>query len=138
MEECVYFVLNKLKSQSRNPILNTTNYLKEIREAIEILYPASSDSSEVTPQHDSSSSKLIGYLIVKTLTKSKRMSIRFRDDTEILQASQFLHENGVLIHYNDVALSDIFFLDPQWLCDILATVVTIREINPFAAKGKMS
>lgn len=137
MEECVYFVLNKLKSQSRNPILNTTNYLKEIREAIEILYPASSDPSEGTPQPDSSSSKLIGYLIVKTMTKSKRMSIRFRDDTEILQASQFLHENGVLIHYNDVALSDIFFLDPQWLCDILATVVTIREINPFAAKGKI-
>jgi hypothetical protein len=48
-----------------------------------------------------------------------------------------LHENGILIHYNDVALNDLFFLDPQWLCDILATVVTIREINPFAAKGLM-
>jgi hypothetical protein len=53
------------------------------------------------------------------------------------QATQFLHENGLLIHYNDVALNDLFFLDPQWLCDILATVVTIREINPFAAKGLM-
>ncbi len=53
------------------------------------------------------------------------------------KATQFLHENGILIHYNDVALNDLFFLDPQWLCDILATVVTIREINPFAAKGLM-
>lgn len=53
------------------------------------------------------------------------------------KATQFLHENGILIHYNDVALNDLFFLDPQWLCDILATVVTIREINPFAVKGIM-
>ena len=53
------------------------------------------------------------------------------------KATQFLHENGILIHYNDVALRDLFFLDPQWLCDILATVITIREINPFAAKGIM-
>ena len=65
------------------------------------------------------------------------MLVRFRDDAEILQATQFLHENGIIIHYNDVALRDLYFLDPQWLCDILATVVTIREINPFAAKGIM-
>lgn len=42
-----------------------------------------------------------------------------------------------MIHYNDVALRDLYFLDPQWLCDILSTVITIREINPFAAKGIM-
>jgi hypothetical protein len=62
-----------------------------------------------------------------------RLLVRFRDDAEILQATQFLHENGILIHYNDSALRDLFFLEPQWLCDLLATVVTIREVNPFAA-----
>ena len=78
----------------------------------------------------------ISPIVTKSL-KNKRLLIRFRDDAEILQATQFLHENGILIHYNDVALRDLFFLDPQWLCDILATVITIREINPFAAKGIM-
>ena len=153
LEECVYYVLNKLRSQSRNPILTTNNYLKEIRSAIEILYPTTGESEK--QEETTTSSKLIG-ILSPTVTASnsssskkkgsdsskssaslKRVLIRFRDDTEILQASQFLHENGILIHYNDVALSDIYFLDPQWLCDILATVVTIREINPFAAKGIM-
>ena len=44
---------------------------------------------------------------------------------------------GVLLHYDDVNLSDIYFLDPQWLCDVLANVVTIREINSLAKCGIM-
>ena len=28
-------------------------------------------------------------------------------------------------------------MDPQWLCDVLSHVVTIREINPFAKNGIM-
>lgn len=49
----------------------------------------------------------------------------------------FLHENGVLLHYNDTTLRDFYFLDPQWLCDMLAQVVTIKEINPFVKCGIM-
>lgn len=44
---------------------------------------------------------------------------------------------GVLLHYDDATLKDLYFLDPQWLCDMLAHVVTIREINPFARSGIM-
>lgn len=44
---------------------------------------------------------------------------------------------GVLLHYDDATLRDLYFLDPQWLCDMLAHVVTIREINPFARTGIM-
>lgn len=44
---------------------------------------------------------------------------------------------GVLLHYDDATLKDMYFLDPQWLCDILAHVITIREINPFAKNGLM-
>jgi len=54
---------------------------------------------------------------------------------ELTQATQFLHENGILLHYDDVNLQDYYFLDPQWLCDILASVVTIREINCLAKSG---
>jgi len=49
----------------------------------------------------------------------------------------FLHDNGVLLHYDDATLRDLYFLDPQWLCDMLAHVVTVREINPFARTGVM-
>ncbi|XP_050524105.1 leucine-rich repeat serine/threonine-protein kinase 1 isoform X2 [Daktulosphaira vitifoliae] len=61
----------------------------------------------------------------------------FRDIAELNQAILFLHENGVLLHYDDATLKDLYFLDPQWLCDMLAHVVTIREINPFARSGIM-
>ncbi|KAF2362731.1 Ankyrin repeat [Trinorchestia longiramus] len=61
----------------------------------------------------------------------------FRDTAELNQATSFLHENGVLLHYDDATLKELYFLDPQWLCDMLAHVVTIREINPFAKNGVM-
>ncbi|XP_022246027.1 leucine-rich repeat serine/threonine-protein kinase 1-like [Limulus polyphemus] len=67
----------------------------------------------------------------------QRFNIAFRDMAELNQATTFLHENGVLLHYEDATLKDLYFLDPQWLCDMLAHVVTIREINPFARNGIM-
>ncbi|GIX66530.1 hypothetical protein CEXT_19861 [Caerostris extrusa] len=67
----------------------------------------------------------------------QRYNIAFRDLSELNQATTFLHENGILLHYEDATLKDLYFLDPQWLCDMLAHVVTIREINPFARNGIM-
>ncbi|CAF1147991.1 unnamed protein product, partial [Didymodactylos carnosus] len=62
---------------------------------------------------------------------------KFRDDFELLQATKFLHENGVVLHYDDTCLSDLYFLDPQWLCDLLAHIITIEQINGFARHGIM-
>ncbi|KAJ8980099.1 hypothetical protein NQ317_008560 [Molorchus minor] len=67
----------------------------------------------------------------------QRYNKTFRDWSELHQATLFLHDNGVLLHYDDATLKDLYFLDPQWLCDMLAHVVTIREINPFARTGVM-
>ncbi|XP_037075473.1 leucine-rich repeat serine/threonine-protein kinase 1-like [Pollicipes pollicipes] len=68
---------------------------------------------------------------------ASRFDLRFRDTAELNQATAFLHENGVVLHYDDATLKDLYFLDPQWLCDMLAHVVTVREINPFARNGVM-
>ena len=47
---------------------------------------------------------------------------------ELDEATSFLHENGIVLHYDEYSLlSDIYFLDPQWLCFNLAKVVTVRE-----------
>ncbi|XP_022652148.1 leucine-rich repeat serine/threonine-protein kinase 1-like isoform X3 [Varroa destructor] len=67
----------------------------------------------------------------------KRFNMAFRDKSELNQATMFLHESGVLLHYEDATLRDLYFIDPQWLCDMLAHVVTIREVNPFARQGIM-
>ena len=54
-------------------------------------------------------------------------------------ATRFLHENGVLLHYNDQlrGLNHLYFIDPTWVCDLIATLVTIRERNPFIMDGVM-
>ena len=56
---------------------------------------------------------------------------------ELEQASNFLHENGILLHYEDSSLlSDLYFVDPQWLCSMLAKVVTVEQRNPFQKHGE--
>ncbi|XP_059175790.1 leucine-rich repeat serine/threonine-protein kinase 1-like isoform X2 [Physella acuta] len=69
--------------------------------------------------------------------KMMEHGMTFRDVEELEQATRFLHENGVLFHYDDLPLRDLFFLDPQWLCDQLAKVITVKEINNFAQRGVM-
>lgn len=41
------------------------------------------------------------------------------------------------MHYNDPNqdLQDFYFLDPSWLCDLMARVVTLKEANPHIENG---
>ena len=57
-------------------------------------------------------------------------------DRELEQAVRFLHDNGTLLHYEDPLLANFYFVDPQWLCDMLAHIITVREINPFVKEGE--
>lgn len=61
------------------------------------------------------------------------------DTEELTLATRFLHENGVLLHYNDQlrGLNHLYFIDPAWVCDLIATLVTVRERNPFIVNGVM-
>ncbi|XP_078364681.1 leucine-rich repeat serine/threonine-protein kinase 1-like isoform X2 [Oculina patagonica] len=61
------------------------------------------------------------------------------DTEELTLATRFLHENGILLHYNDQlrGLNHLYFIDPAWVCDLIATLVTIRERNPFIVNGVM-
>ncbi len=38
---------------------------------------------------------------------------------------------GIMLHYATPALSHLYFVDPQWLCDMLAHIVTVPEVNRF-------
>ena len=41
------------------------------------------------------------------------------DDTELDAACRFLHNAGIIVHYNIYELNDVYFLDPQWLYNTL-------------------
>lgn len=45
------------------------------------------------------------------------------DDTELDAACRFLHDAGLIVHYNVYELNDVYFLDPQWLYNILCTFI---------------
>ena len=63
--------------------------------------------------------------------------VDIQDDEEIREVTQFLHEDGALLHYDDWRnnLDDLYFVDPQWLCDILFTFVTVVHRNNFVNHG---
>eukprot|EP00117_Sycon_ciliatum_P037701 scpid3967/ scgid3954/ Leucine-rich repeat serine/threonine-protein kinase 1; Leucine-rich repeats, ras-like domain, kinase protein 1; PARK8-related kinase len=65
----------------------------------------------------------------------KHFSSIVGDVDELKVAVRFLHDNGVLLHFDDSRLKDFYFIDPQWLCDVLARVVTVREVMPFSKDG---
>ncbi|KAL5473187.1 hypothetical protein EMCRGX_G027636 [Ephydatia muelleri] len=55
------------------------------------------------------------------------------EQAELDQAVSFLHDCGVLLHYYDMQskLSELYFLDPQWLCTLMSHIITVKEMNPF-------
>lgn len=45
------------------------------------------------------------------------------------------------MHFMDskLNLSSLYFIDPQWLCKMMARIVTVKEINPYITpKGILS
>ena len=39
---------------------------------------------------------------------------------------------GLLLHFDSLLLADYYFIDPQWLCDVLAVIVSpLKQINKF-------
>lgn len=41
------------------------------------------------------------------------------------------------MHYDDPNqdLQDLYFIDPQWLCELMAQIVTLPEVNPYIRNG---
>ena len=66
--------------------------------------------------------ELIDY--VRSLTISNPHGLE-QDDEEFAMACHFLHEAGAIVHYKSqvAGVSDLYFLDPQWLFNALATVI---------------
>ncbi|XP_053378034.1 leucine-rich repeat serine/threonine-protein kinase 2-like isoform X2 [Mercenaria mercenaria] len=73
---------------------------------------------------------VLQYRELSDLVHAKKLDL---DDNELQQAVQFLHESGVLLHYDDASLrlKDYYFIDPGWLCQMMAQIITVRQINPF-------
>ena len=71
----------------------------------------------------------------KMVYKMKLTDIQ--DDEELKTATLFLTDVGSLLHYNDRRhnLHELYFVDPRWLCDMMVTIVTVKERNSFVKRG---
>lgn len=65
-----------------------------------------------------------------TLSQEKNLIM---DEEELTCALKFLKETGSIMNFSDPNgfTSNLYFINPQWLCQMMARVVTIREINPY-------
>ncbi|XP_065919794.1 leucine-rich repeat serine/threonine-protein kinase 2-like [Dysidea avara] len=63
--------------------------------------------------------------------------VDLQDDEELRTVTRFLHEDGVLLHYEDRKhnLDDLYFVDSRWLCDLMSTVITVSQRNPYVQEG---
>lgn len=50
----------------------------------------------------------------------------FRDEMEFRQAVNFLHENGIMIYFDDSTLGEYCFLDPPWLCGAITSSLSCK------------
>ncbi|XP_028406855.1 leucine-rich repeat serine/threonine-protein kinase 1-like [Dendronephthya gigantea] len=77
------------------------------------------------------------YEMLELAKKDPNNDILERD--ELILAARFLHENGVILHYNDRSrgLDKLYFIEPGWLCKIMAFLVTVKETNAFVKGGIM-
>lgn len=59
------------------------------------------------------------------------------DENDLEQAISFLHDSGILLHFEDSSLlNNLYFISPQWLCSMLARLITIKESNPYQRNGQ--
>ena len=59
------------------------------------------------------------------------------DQDELKTATLFLTEVGTILHYDDRShnLNELYFIEPRWLCDMMAKIVTVPQHNPFIING---
>ena len=53
----------------------------------------------------------------------------------LVLSNVFLFIAVVLCHFEDLKLKGQYFIDPQWLSDQLAKVVSAKEVKNFASDG---
>ena len=59
------------------------------------------------------------------------------DDEEFLTLLNFLHDQRILVHFDDTpALSNFVVLDPQWLVDVFKAVITVKPYDQEESKFK--
>ncbi|GFO37940.1 leucine-rich repeat serine/threonine-protein kinase 1 [Plakobranchus ocellatus] len=70
--------------------------------------------------------------------RSKANRCGIFDDTEVNQAVQFLHALGSVQHFTNANLKSHVVINPQWIVDVMASVVSVKDSPIKAGRLKHS
>ena len=60
---------------------------------------------------------------------NQKHSVTFRDQAELHQATQFLHDNGVLLHYDDISLKVGRGMTWRWKSQSLKVIISLTWVK---------
>lgn len=137
----VYDIALQMKqSRSRSPLLEemVPRSYQELQSLVEVKVRSLCINNKTAPvlRRD----EFMDY--VRSLTLHNPNDLE-EDEEEFDLACNFLHETGVIVHFKSqvTGISDLYFLDPQWLFNTLATIIrewTKGEVpNPVIKSGDL-
>ena len=108
----------------REIVLAVAKELPQMKEAIPINWLKFEKALEVTVKEGQ---KWISLEMAKQIATDV---CRIKDDQEFLTLLNFLHDQRILIHFDDTPLlNNMVVLDPQWLVDVFTKVITVTSYD---------
>eukprot|EP00117_Sycon_ciliatum_P025517 scpid2720/ scgid5797/ Leucine-rich repeat serine/threonine-protein kinase 1 len=141
LRDLVYNVASEIRAQSPGPGAARRESVRMIDQMIpesySVLEKAVREASTAFAR-DGKVPVLTTADYISTMIQYSSTPDKLPRDDEINDATSFLHDYGVLLHYEEPALQDLYFINPQWLCQTLSRVIAVKEVNSFAKKGVMN
>ena len=107
----------------RDKVHVVSKELPHVTEAIPIKWLKYEKALRVLKESDY---KFISLVTAKEIASK----VCYINDSEIVTVLNFLHDLRVLIHFDDTPeLSELVFLDIQWLIDVFKNVITVRSFH---------
>ena len=115
----------------REKVLAVAKELPQMKEAIPIKWLEYEKTLQITMKEGH---KWISFEVAKQIASEV---CKIDDDQEFLTLLNFLHDQRILIHFDDTpVLNDLVVLDPQWLVDVFKKVITVKPYDQEERKFK--
>jgi len=110
-------------SRLRQNVLAVAKDLPQMKEAIPIKWLQFEKALQVTKEEHE-------WITLKTAKEIASKVCKIDDDQEIVTLLNFLHDQRILIHFDDTPeLNRLVVLDPQWLIDVFKKVITVKPYD---------
>ena len=108
----------------RQELFAVAKELPQMKEAIPIKWLQYENALHVMKEHGNR------WISLERAKEIASEVCKIGDDQEILTLLNFLHDQRILIHFDDTPeLDKLVVLDPQWLIDVFKKVITVKRFD---------